>query len=222
MGLQLVAFDLFGTLLDLDSLCDSVKEYTAMPQALVDAWRQRQLQLANAATSTGRYVDFDRITLVALHEVAPRFHVKLKPQDQKRLVDAWAALRPFPDVEKALAAIVKRRIPMALLTNAVESTARNALIHAKLDGYFQSVLSADTVKLFKPHANVYNQLLNLGVADAESVLFVSANDWDAMGARQAGFHTVWVNRRKGTLLPRADRTIADMTELPAILDEYLA
>ncbi len=68
------------------------------PEAMCAEWRKRQLQLTNAASSSARYVDFDRITLMALLEIAPRFHVQLEPGDQKNLIDAWAALPSFADV----------------------------------------------------------------------------------------------------------------------------
>ncbi len=221
MPARIVAFDLYGTLLDYTKLQGVVAEYSPMAEAVVDAWRARQLQLTNAATSTGRYVDFDRITLLALHEIAPRFMLKLASADQKRLVDAWAQLPLFPDVLGALDGLARRRIPCAVITNGVASTVRNALVHAGIEAYFSEVYSADAVATFKPNKRVYDQILALGVVESE-VLFVSSNDWDAMGARQAGYRTVWVNRRRNSLSPRPERTISDLSELSLVLDDDLA
>lgn len=218
MAVNLVAFDLYGTLLDIGCLRDVLEEYTSMPDAMVQAWRTRQLQLSNSATSAGRYVDFDRITLLALHEIAPRFVAKLAPSDQKRLVDAWAALPAFPEVQSVLHILMKQLIPLAVITNAVASTAQNALQHAGIDAYFTSVYSADAVGVFKPNARVYDEVLQLGV-EKDEILFVSSNDWDATGARQAGYRTVWVHRRRGGLTPRPERSIADLNELPGLLSE---
>ena len=220
MAIRIVAFNLFGTLLSLDALRAAVRAHTPMADAMVDAWRQRQLQLANAATSTARYVDFDRITLLALNEIAPRFHLRLDSAEQKRLIDTWAELTAFSDVRRALDHLRNRRLPAVVLTNAVASTARNALGYAEIGDAFSEVFSADAVHLFKPHRSVYDQLLQLDVA-ADEVLYVSANGWDVTGARQADFRTVWLNRRGGGLAPRRDRTIATLAELAAILDDHV-
>lgn len=221
MAIAVVAFDLYGTLLDLDGLQESVRAYTPMAEALCVEWRKRQLQLANAATSSGRFMDFDRITLTALHEIAPRFHLRLAPSDQKRLIDAWAALPAFDDVSAGFDLVRKHRLPIAVLTNAVESTARNALAHAGIADRVDTILTADTVKVFKPNPAMYAQLLQTGV-NAESVLFFSSNDWDAMGARQAGFLSIWVNRKRVNAGPKAERTIVDLHEIESVLSEFAA
>jgi 2-haloacid dehalogenase len=220
--ISIVAFDMYGTLLDGDALQDVVREYSPMAvESFCAEWRKRQLQLANAASSTGRYMDFDRITLTALHEVAARFHVRLAPADQKRLIDAWAAIPAFDDASRAFEIVRRHRLPVAVITNAVESTARNALAHAGIADDVDRVISADAVRSFKPSAVVYAQVLEHGMSP-ENVLFVSSNDWDAMGARQAGFHSVWVNRKRMTGGPKAERTIGDLSEIEIVLNEFAA
>lgn len=219
MAISIVCFDMYGTLLDIDALQEIVRGHTPMAEAFCTEWRKRQLQLANAASSSGRYLDFDRITLTALHEIAPRFHVKLAPGDQKKLIDAWAAIPAFDDVAGAFEVIRRFRLPVAVVTNAVESTARNALAYAGIAGSVDRVITADAVKLFKPHPAVYAQVLTAGVA-AENVMFFSSNDWDAMGARQAGFHSVWINRKRLNSGPKAERTIGDLSETAMVLGEF--
>ncbi len=218
MAIRLVAFDLYGTLLDYNALVDVLRVYTPMPEAALDAWRQRQLQLTKT-TIAARYMDFDRVTLQALTEIAPRFMMKLQPEDVKRLVDAWAHLPAFPDALAGIDAAAQRWMHPVVLTNAVLSTARNALAYAGLASKVERIFSSDTIKLYKPQRKVYDQLLALDVEPAE-VLFVSANDWDATGARQAGFHTVWVTRRRTGFAVKPERRIDDLNELAALLREY--
>lgn len=216
MSIALVAFDLYGTLLDIESVEDTVRQYTPMAEQLVESWRSRQLQLANLAATTGRYVDFDRITLMALHEIAPRYHLKLAPVDSKRLLDAWTELRAFPDVQFATEAAKRRGLRSVVLTNAVESTARNALQHAQIAGVFETVLSADEVQTYKPNGAVYRLVTTHCGVTPERVAFVSCHDWDVSGARQAGFHTVWVQRGR-TGHGRPEQTIDDFTQLDDVL-----
>lgn len=214
--LKVVAFDLFGTLLDIRALVPLLEKHTPMAEAMFDAWRTRQLQLANAATASGRYMDFDRITLVALHEVAPRFHARLQPHEQKALVDAWAALPAFADASAAFEIVKRHRFRAVVVTNGVASTARNALEHAGLAACVEHVFSADAVKAYKPSKKVYEQLDGLKVAPSQ-VLFVSSHDWDALGARQSGLNSVWVNRRTAAAKPKAERSIESFLELDDVL-----
>ncbi len=220
MGITLVAFDLYGTLLDIQSIEDAVRQYTPMAEQLVDSWRSRQLQLANLATTTGRYVDFDRITLMALHEIAPRYHLKLAAEDSKRLLDAWTELRAFPDVPFATESAKRRELRSKVLTNAVESTARNALEYAQIASGFQTVLSADEAQTYKPNDAVYRLVTTRCGVRPEQVALVSCHDWDVNGARQAGFHTVWVQRGR-TGHGRPERTIDDFTQLDDVLAALL-
>ena len=99
--IKLIAFDLYETLLDPEALVPMLREYSPMPEAMRDAWHARQLQLTNASVPT-RYVDFDRITLTALLEIAPRYHVKLEPLDIKKMIDGFAALPPFDEDRKSV------------------------------------------------------------------------------------------------------------------------
>ena len=219
MPLRAVVFDLYGTLIDLDGLVDALRPYTPMPEAMRDAWRQRQLQLANAVTTSARYVDFDRLTLTALLDVAPRFHARLDAAAIKALVDAWAHLPAYDDVVPALKTVFRSIVPIMVITNSVGSTARNALANAGISEFFTHVFSSDAVKAYKPKKAVYDQVTALGVEPSE-ILMVTANDWDAMGARQAGFHTVWVNRKRGGISPKPERTIYDLFELEDVFASF--
>jgi 2-haloacid dehalogenase len=56
------------------------------------------------------------------------------------------------------------------------------------------VLSADSVRRYKTDPAVYDlgpQALGLPAA---SILFVSSNAWDALGATWYGYQTLWLNR----------------------------
>ena len=217
-AIRLVAFDLYGTLVDTDEFVNLLRPYTGMPEAMADAWRQRQLGTAMSMSASGRYENYDRITLTALTEVAPRFHLRLEPAVIKYLMDCWARLPAYDDVLPALQRLAERGIPAAVLTNAVPHTAKNALKFAGIDEYIADIFSADAVRVYKPKMAAYAQLLS-GLP-ANEVLFVSGNDWDAAGARQAGIHTAWVNRKRARSVQKAERVLKDLTELDALLLKF--
>ncbi len=60
------------------------------------------------------------------------------------------------------------------------------VIRLVLTNYFETTLSVDEFKVYKPHAEVYQKALSkLGVSPHES-LMVAAHGWDIAGALAAG------------------------------------
>jgi uncharacterized RmlC-like cupin family protein len=74
----------------------------------------------------------------------------------------------------------------AILSNGTPVMIRAALAAADLD--VDEVLSADDVRAYKPQPSVYALL------QRERSLFVSANGWDAQGAKRNGLTVAWIDR----------------------------
>ncbi len=63
-----------------------------------------------------------------------------------------------------------------------------------MEKLFDAVLSVDAVGIYKPAPRVYTLAVErLGIA-AGAIGFVSANYWDALGAKAFGFRVYWINR----------------------------
>src|SRR5699024_67408 len=63
-----------------------------------------------------------------------------------------------------------------------------------LTQHFDSVISVDDIKQYKPSPASYMQVLNTLDLKREEVLFMSSNGWDISGAKSFGFKTAWINR----------------------------
>jgi len=180
MRLELVAFDLYGTLLDVSGLAKRLEPY-AGPQAadLLSSWRKAQLERTWREKA---YEPFDVVTARALEEVAPR----LGAQDRLRMCETWLSLPPFPDARAALESLRRARIRRAVLSNGTPAMIRAALAAADLE--VDDLFSADDVRAYKPDPKVYALLRR------EGTLFVSANGWDAEGAKRSGLTVAWIDR----------------------------
>src|SRR5207237_8362453 len=168
MRLELVAFDLYGTLLDVSGLAKRLEPY-AGPQAadLLSNWRKAQLERTWREKA---YEPFDVVTARALEEVAPR----LDAQTRQRMCDTWLSLTAFPAARTALESLRKARVRRAVLSNGTPTMIRAALAAADLD--VDDVFSADEVRAYKPDPSVYALL------DRERALFVSPHGWPADAA----------------------------------------
>jgi FMN phosphatase YigB (HAD superfamily) len=73
---------------------------------------------------------------------------------------------------------------------------------ARLDGFFDHVLSTDQARTYKPDPRAYQLGIDALKLTREEILFAAFAGWDAAGAKLFGFPTFWVNRQK---LPPEER-----------------
>jgi 2-haloalkanoic acid dehalogenase type II len=203
MRFDVVAFDLYGTLLDVSGLAKRLEAFAGADAArLLANWRKAQLERTWRETS---YEPFDVVTARALEDVAPR----LDASTRQRMCETWLSLPAFPDAGPALESLQRARLRRAILSNGTPAMIRAALAAADLD--VDEVLSCDQVRVYKPRASVY------GLLDKERSLFVSANGWDAEGAKRNGLTVAWIDR--GTPAPALppDFRVSSLAELAAIV-----
>ncbi|HKY78065.1 MAG TPA: HAD-IA family hydrolase, partial [Acidimicrobiia bacterium] len=114
-GVDAVAFDLYGTLAEVASVGRAAAEVTEDPAALVDMWRQKQLEYTWLRSLMGRYQDFWTTTGDALEYSLDRLGITVDGPTRAGLLDAWLAVRVYPEVPDALASLAPRQL--AVLSN---------------------------------------------------------------------------------------------------------
>ena len=185
MRFELVAFDLYGTLLDVSGLAKRLEPFAGPDSAVLLArWRKAQLERTWRETV---YEPFDTVTERALAEVAPG----IDPKTRARMCETWLSLPAFPDARTTLDSLRKARARRAILSNGTPTMIRAALSAAELE--VDEVRSADEVRAYKTDPLVYALL------PREGTLFVSGNGWDAAGAKRNGLTVAWIDR--GTPAP---------------------
>jgi 2-haloacid dehalogenase len=192
MDIHAVAFDLYGTLLDVTSLEAACAPDVAEPAAFVALWRQKQLEYSWLRALMGRYEDFWSVTAAALDYTIGRLKVSVGDAGRERLLAAWLSLRAYPDVAAALAALAPR--PLAVLSNGSARMLEENLRAAGLEGRFSHVLSVDEVHTYKPSPAVYALAEDRLGLPRRRILFVSSNAWDVAGAGAFGLTVAWLNR----------------------------
>jgi 2-haloalkanoic acid dehalogenase type II len=184
LHLHAVAFDLYGTLLDIGTLAAEVD--AAAGAGTLQKWRAAQLRRTWELNAQGAYQPFDQVTAEALLEVAPH----LAEPARIKLCELWLMLPAHPDAQPALRQLKARGLKVGVLSNGTVAMIRAALGAAGINVDF--VLSADQVKQYKPDRQVYALLDQLG--PAEETLFVSANGWDAEGAKKCNRLVAFLER----------------------------
>ncbi|MDE9450374.1 haloacid dehalogenase type II [Aliiroseovarius sp. Z3] len=195
MKFKAIAFDAYGTLLDVYSVGALAETmFPGKGAAIALTWRDKQIEYTRLRSMCGRFADFWQVTGDALDFACEAQNVGLAPDARRALMDAYEKLTAFPENRAALARLQDAGVPMAVLTNGSMGMIDAALKASKLEGYFDHVLSADSVRVFKTAPEVYQLAPDAFGCAASDILFVSSNCWDICGATWFGYHTIWLNR----------------------------
>jgi 2-haloacid dehalogenase len=193
MRVQALLFDAYGTLFDVHSVVEAGRAVTRDPEALSALWRQKQLEYTWLRSLMGRYEDFWTVTESALAFACRRLGLEVSAAERQRLMDAYLALDPFPEVREVLARL--RDLPCGILSNGAPRMLEAVVGHSGLGAHLRAVISVDEVRTFKPHPAVYALgPARLGLA-RDTIGFVSSNGWDVAGAKAFGYQVAWVNRQ---------------------------
>jgi len=191
--IKALVFDAYGTLFDVHSvITEGERRFPGRGAELSKLWRQKQLEYTWLRSLMGRYEDFQHITTESLVHSCAALGLGLDGDARRALMDAYLHLTPYPEVPAALGALAPRRL--AILSNGSPEMLDAVVRNAGLGEVFDAVLSADALRIFKPHPSVYRLATEQFGIPAEEIGFVSSNFWDIAGAASCGFRTYWINR----------------------------
>src|SRR5262249_34929442 len=140
---QLVAFDLYGTLLDIATLAGKLSAVLGRDATpLLGPWRKAPLERTWELNRMGTYEPFDRVTAWALARVAPDLDEAMRA----RLAAAWLTLPAYPDAAAALATLRAAGARTAILSNGTRAMIESALAAANLP--IDVVRSVDEVGVY--------------------------------------------------------------------------
>jgi len=206
MRYDLVAFDLYGTLLAIESLESALQRILGTDaRALLANWRKAQLARTWELNQRGDYEPFGEVTARALAQVAPH----LSPALVELACKAWLTVPAHADAAPALRHLRSQGIRCAVLSNGTAPMIRSAVDAAGLP--IDEVRSVDEVRVYKPDPRVY-ALLD-GMAPRERTLFVSSNGWDVDGCKKTGRTVAYVDRGGAPPTQKPDLRVTSLEEL---------
>jgi 2-haloacid dehalogenase len=163
-------------------------------QALMNAWRARQFDYQWLRALSGQYANFLQATEESLAFAARQLRVTLSDDQRQQLMSAWTALEVWPDVPESIATLHEAGIRLTILSNMTAPVLNAGLEKARLRHAFESVLSTDQVRSYKPDPRAYQLAVNTLQLRREEILFVAFAGWDVAGAKWFGYPTFWANR----------------------------
>ena len=192
-------FDAYGTLFDVAAAArltagqpGQEKLAEVWPKLAAD-WRAKQLQYTWLRAITGDYISFWEVTKDGLDWAMEASGLD-DPVLRETLLALYWELPAYKEVPKMLATLKAKGFQTAILSNGSPDMLEGAVDYAGVGMWLDATLSVESVGVFKPAKAVYDMVGARFETDPSEVMFVSSNGWDAAGAAQYGFSTVWVNR----------------------------
>ena len=218
--IDICVFDAYGTLFDFNS---AVARHRAAigPKAdqLSEMWRTKQIQYTWLRNSMGAYAPFWQVTGEALDHCLAATGIA-DPAVREKLLGAYLALDPFPEVPAMLDRLRAAGKRLVILSNGNPEMLDPMVAASGLADRFEAVLSVDSCKVFKVDPRAYELVEARCRVKPGRVCFLSSNCWDAHGAARFGFNVLWVNRAgapddnlPGTLSGQ----LKDLSRLPELL-----
>lgn len=226
LDIRVLAFDLFGTVVDWRGgviaelgaiardreLVVNPKELTVDAGALADAWRRRVRELLDrVAQRKMRYRVLDDMHRVALDDVIKESSLEAMTKDEReRLVSAWHRLRAWPD---AVPGMKRLRVPFLLTTLSNGGMAHQVDVVRFAELPFDCILATELAKTYKPDPRVYKLVPSLLRVRPDQVMMVASHPYDLKAAAAEGFKTAFVGRRQewGTGKPERPDFPVDVT-----------
>ncbi len=138
------------------------------------------------------------------------------------LAEAVSTWPSFPEVRESLEELRRRGWKLAILSNTDDDMI--AASQVQIGVSFDEVVVAEEIGSYKPKHRHWEEFFARTRASHEGHVHVGASLFhDVAPANELGLRSVWINRLGETSHDgaRPDRELADLTPLPATLDELV-
>ena len=194
--MKVICFDALGTLIDTSHAVEDLnRRYPAKGLEISQLWRAKQIDYSRLRSMANQYKPFDQITRDALKAALTQIGIHANSGELDEIMAEYLRAVAFEDVFNLLNT---NDFPWAIVTNANREMIRPMLTNAGILIGDSDLITSDQVQSFKVSPEIYGIAWQWarahGAAEMTEVLFVSANQWDAIAATWFGFTTCWVNR----------------------------
>ena len=223
--IKVCMFDQYGTVVDMQKGLTEVvtpylkaKGWTGQPDSFVTWWRRTHFENSMIdALLHKEHTPYREIGHRAVAYTLERAGIPYTMDEIRFLVAQIERLKPFPDVPAALARL-KSRYKIAVLSNGDPDMLEAAKAFHGIA--FDAIISVAVANSFKPHVATYTKAAALMGVRMDEVLFVANHAFDCIGAKAAGMHTAFIDRRLrpfGITPHQPDLVASDMKDLADIL-----
>ncbi|MEJ3654901.1 HAD family hydrolase [Actinomycetes bacterium KLBMP 9759] len=215
---RVVLFDVFETMLQVEALQTRFVD-VGRPGHEWELFFTRTVRDGMALTLAGGVRPFKEVARAALRTTTGH-HLSEDALDH--VLQGFSELPPHADVEPALIALARARVPAFAFTQGSAEVARDALDRAGLRTYLRGVLSTEEIGAFKPPSRVYHWASRRVDAAIDRTALVAVHSWDVHGAVRAGLIGGLATRLEGAVSGVVAAPHVSAPRLDAVVDRLLA
>ena len=223
--IKVVMFDQYGTVVDMQAGLTEIaapflkqKGWNGNPGSFVTWWRRTHFENSMIdALLHKAHTPYREIGHAAVAHTMDRAGIDYTPEEVRYLVSCIERLKCFPDVPEALARL-RTKYKIAVLSNGDPDMLEEAQRHHGIA--FDVVISVAVANSFKPHVGTYTKAAEIMRVPMDEVLFVANHAFDCIGAKAAGMHSAFIDRRKrpfGHTPYQPDIRVDDMSSLADLM-----
>jgi 2-haloacid dehalogenase len=222
---KVVMFDQYGTVVDMQAGLTEIaapflkqKGWSGNPGSFVTWWRRTHFENSMIdALLHKTHTSYREIGHAAVAYTMDRAGISYTADEVRYLVGCIERLKCFPDVPAALLRL-KTKYKIVVLSNGDPDMLEAAKKHHGVP--FDQVISVAAANSFKPHVATYSKAAEIVNVRMDEVLFVANHAFDCIGAKAAGMHSAFIDRRKrpfGHTPYQPDIRVNDMKSLADLL-----
>jgi putative hydrolase of the HAD superfamily len=213
MAIKGILFDLYGTLIDietdesLEEIYRGIAHYLTYQEVYVHRWEVRdryyQIMKQHREQSGEEYPEID--VEIIWNTFLEQEGMKASPErrDLSRILAqlyrgiSRKRLRPYPDVKRVLDRL-RPRYRMAVISDAQPSYALPEIKAVGLDGYFDPIIISADYGCRKPDSRLFSNSLQIMRLTPAEVIYVGNDMYrDIYGASRLGIKTLFVESNQG-------------------------
>lgn len=199
-----ILLDVYGTLLDMSEVETKVNDLFSSRRAYIK-WFDLFMQYCFVDNCTSQFNDFLSIAKATMQMTADTFGKTIDNDDINNILRLLKHLKLKEGVQEGLSMLYDQGFTIAALTNSSRQTVLERMELTGLISYFKIVLSAESVKKYKPCKEVYFWAAKELDMALNEILLVSSHSWDIAGAGNVGMLSAFVKQDKQMLYPLSPR-----------------
>lgn len=215
---KVVVFDVYETLLDMGDLERRINSITDSKRGYL-LWFELFMEYCFANNSLDTFHDFFSIARATLKMAGTKLGRAISDAEADDILQILKHLPVREGVPSCLSELNDHGFTVIALTNAPEKLVYERMERTGLVSYFETVLSAESLKKYKPEKMVYEWAAQkLNVTTGEMVM-ITSHSWDIAGAANAGMKTALLKRDKHLLFPLSVQPdiVGNLSEIVSVL-----
>jgi 2-haloacid dehalogenase len=215
-AVDVVTFDSFSTLVDVESTAVAVADSVDDPVPFAREWHSRAAYYGIIGHHDDAYHTYDDYHRLALEYLFEARGIAATADELDEITAVYHDMTPFEDVRPAMAALREAGYRVGIVSNGDPDMLDSLLDTVGIRDLVDDTASAHDVRRYKPAVELYDHAADRFGVRSGDMCHVANGYVDVMGAKHAGMQAAWCNRTATPpepFGPEPDATVDSLADL---------